>query len=613
MSEFEKDLKKIIITSLIFVILGISIDIFYNVCNYNIFAYACNIKNALFSIFFIGLIFLAFWAITKKTWKAFLSVSIVILIITFINQLKIIYTDEPLNFTDIYFLSNTSELINIVDESLITSIKLFIPQILVYIVFIIICCIISYYNNITISKKKIRIIMFVIPIVIFIFLFLPNKFINTNVLNIVFDANKRKDYSRAASEKEEILINGVISGMYQHLLENRLFEPENYDEEIVEKNLYNISNIEDNSFGTPNIIVLFAESFWDIDLLDEIQFDKKITANFTELKKSGIFFDMITPSYGGTSANVEFEFLTGANMMYFPEGYIPTMRLYNNDSYNTTPSIIRELKNNGYKTKIVNYTGETFFNISNFYKRIQMDEVEFNTRIDPKHIKGNYVSDEYVVDKIIQEFNNKPENEKLFYMTLSMQSHMTYQLDKYDNYDIKIEKSSYSKEINETLLSYAQGIYDMDLQLKRLYDYIQNLEEPTLVVFFGDHLPYLKTSKGENILEHLEYFNTNDELLNTYRQYNTQALILSNYELGNEEKEYLSPNLLGTYILNKMDIDISPYYRWLNNYIDIMPSANWYVTMDNNRKLYHTDKLEGFLKEQYHLREYIQYHHFLKK
>ena len=302
---------------------------------------------------------------------------------------------------------------------------------------------------------------------------------------------------------------------------------------------------------------------------------------------------MITPSYGGVSANVEFEFLTGANMMYFPEGYIPTMRLYNDMSYINTPSITRELKNNGYRTKIVNYTPEASFNINNLYKNISIDK--------------------YVVDEIMEEFSNKQKGEKLFYMTLSMQSHMTYLIDKYENYNIHIEESSYSKEINETLLSYAQGIYDMDMQLKRLYDYIQDLEEPTMIVFFGDHLPYLKTASGENIVDSLEYFNTNNELLNIYRKYNTQALILSNFEMEYEKRGYLSPDLLGAYILNKMDIDVSQYYKWLINYIDIIPASNWYVTMDNNEKLYYTDELEGTLKEKYNLREYIQYYHFIRK
>ena len=39
---------------------------------------------------------------------------------------------------------------------------------------------------------------------------------------------------------------------------------------------------------------------------------------------------------------------------------------------------------------------------------------------------------------------------------------------------------------------------------KRLYEEIQKLEEPTIIVYFGDHLPSLTTSSGEDIIENLE-------------------------------------------------------------------------------------------------------------
>lgn len=197
-------------------------------------------------------------------------------------------------------------------------------------------------------------------------------------------------------------------------------------------------------------------------------------------------------------------------------------------------------------------------------------------------------------------------------MTLSMQSHMPYLIEKYDTYDIRLEESNYSEEINETLLSYAQGLYDMDVQLKRLYDYIQELDEPTMIVFFGDHLPYLKTTNGENLLDVLNYFNTDDECLNTYRKYNTQALILANFEIDEDDNEYLSPNLIGTYILNRMDINISQYYKWLNKYINIIPAANWYIGMDENGKIYYTEELKEKLEQESTLREFTQWYYFIR-
>ena len=90
---------------------------------------------------------------------------------------------------------------------------------------------------------------------------------------------------------------------------------------------------------------------------------------------------------------------------------------------------------------------------------------------------------------------------------------------KKDEYDIEIEESNLSGEEEDTIRCYAQGVYDADKQLKMLYDYIQTLDEPTLLIFYGDHLPYLKTESSDDITKHLDYFNTEDDILNYYRSY----------------------------------------------------------------------------------------------
>ena len=165
--------------------------------------------------------------------------------------------------------------------------------------------------------------------------------------------------------------------------------------------------------------------------------------------------------------------------------------------------------------------------------------------------------------------------------------------------------------MNGTIISYAQGVYDADQQLGRLYEYIQTIDEPTIIVFFGDHLPYLNTEDGQDILQKLQYFNTEDELLNTYRKYSTEALILANFDI-NKEKGYLGADLLGTYVLNKMDINISDYYKWLYTTKDEISGANWKITVDKQGEIYNTNLLEDKMKKAYELRRNIQYKYFIK-
>lgn len=610
----EKKLNKVfmVISLILPFFIFLLLDLFYMIFCYNYTGIIAYVNTLTFSYFILYMVYLIFWGITKKSGVALTLLAVILFVFSIINQIKIAYTNEPVLFTDILFLNNTGELTGIIGSTVLKIIKYHLNTAIIYLKLNFLICTLSILCTIQIKKTKIRLIMILVPLAILTIIFLPLKSTTNFFLTTIFKTDKRVDYERYIYKTQYYAYYGVVSGMYNDLLENRLYEPENYNEKNVNETIKKAKNNSDNSFGKPNIIVLFAESFWDVDQLEEVSFNKEVTKNFNELKEKGIFINMISPSYGGVSSNIEFEFLTGANVMYFNEGYIPCMQLYRNKTYYDRPSIIKELRNNGYKTKIVNYTSPKSFQIGRFYKYLEVDEAEFILDTDKKYFKGQYVSDEYIIDKTIEEFNNKDKNEKLFYMTLTMQSHMPYLKEKYDNYDIKITKSNLSNDMNETLLSYSQGIYDADQQLKRLYDYIQTLDEPTIIVFYGDHLPYLKTTENVNILDYLNYFNTGNEKINLYRKYNTQCLILANFDVENDETNYLSPDLLGCYIINRMDINISGYYKWLYNNKYSLPSANWYISMDTEGNLYYTSELSGELKNAYDFRKNVQYKLFVK-
>lgn len=129
----------------------------------------------------------------------------------------------------------------------------------------------------------------------------------------------------------------------------------------------------------------------------------------------------------------------------------------------------------------------------------------------------------------------------------------------------------------------------------------------------GDHLPYLYSDKT-NIIDLLEYFNTSDKTLNNYRKYNTQSLILANFnvEADDENTKYLGPDLLSSYILNNMEIKISNYYKWLYETRKSIGSANFLVTIDDKGNLYNTYELNDKCRKMYNLRKNVEYKLFVE-
>jgi len=309
------------------------------------------------------------------------------------------------------------------------------------------------------------------------------------------------------------------------------------------------------------------------------------------------------------SENVSMEILTGEKMNYFANGYIPIMSLYKEKNSSRIPSLIKELKNNDYSSKIV--FGHDYYNAKQAFESIGFDTYlnYYNTQAYPDNIKGEELSDKYMMDEVINELDNKAEGSKIFYMASTIENHMPFDKSKFANYDIEITESTLTKQEQEQVLVYAQGLYDASNEISRLYEFVKEYDEPTIIIFLGDHLPYLYNDKNELLINNIEYFNTNDEKENIYRKYSTEALILSNYNVNLDEiPTYMGADMLLNSVLNNMNIKLSNYYKWLYQTRNIIPCYNKYIFMDSKNTLYYYNELPDDMKEIYTKRRNIQYY-----
>ncbi len=606
----DNELKKLV-KDIITAVIPIILNLLFNYGMIGIFSlYYMDVPTFILSIFIMYIIFTLLLVLVKKSNITTYILCIIILVISIINGVKIYYTSAPIYLSDIYFLGNLGEIAGIVKSDFINHLDY--VQLGILLVLLITICIIAKKNTIVLESKKTRIITGIIDVLLIIILLVPINSKDNFILNYIYKVQDRKDYDAIITGANYYARYGVIAGMYGIELENRYREPENYNEEEVKEVLENSSLIEtEDDLGKPNIIVMFQESYWDIENIEEVEFDQDITQNFDELKELGTSVKLLSSAYGGMSSNIEFELLTGGNLAYFGVGYNPFLQLYKEAKSENNPSIIKELKNNGYTTKVI--FGRDYYRSESVYKRLGIDEY-INTYTDmqdyEEKIKGTYISDEALVNEVLDIMENKGED-PIFCMIATIQTHMPFSADKYENYDIQVTNTSLSEEETGVILSYAQGVYDTNVQIKRLYDEIQEMEEPTILVVLGDHLPYLYNSDGEDILSRLSYFNTDDEEVNLLRKYTTEALILTNYDADiNFESEYISPDMLLTNIINNMDIEISAYYKWLYSIMNILPAQNQYMTIDINSNIYLQDELLDELEATRDLRENIQYYLF---
>lgn len=548
----------------------------------------------------VSIVYYIFIFLTGKTKYGVLGTSILFFVIYFVSQLKIIYTNNPLYLSDFVFINKVSNLTEIVGNTLFDTIgKIGFCSICV-LVFLIFIFIDSMIINIKFNLKK-RVCFFVLDVFLLLLLFVPNKYTCELYSDIFFNDNDRTAYETYTTYDSYYNTYGTIAGMYGVYLENLVFEPDDYDERVVNEILDGDVVDNNNSLGTPNIIVLLGESFWNINKLEGITFDKDVIGIYNDLKKDGYYSNLVVPTYGGLTANSVFQFLTGSNISYYSNGYIPFMQSYNDDRAYDYPCIIKDLKNNNY----ISYAmfGMDSYNFGNVFEKMGFDYYG-KYPYSFSDVKGQYVSDDYTVRQIINTFNGKRANDNYFYLAFTTQNHMPYSYDRYYEYDIRIESSSYSEEENGVILSYAQGLYDTASSLNKLYEYINTLDEDTLIIFFGDHLPYLKTKDGVDIID-----KSIDDIVD---KYTTEALILSNYDIDLDMPDSIGIDLLLNYIINNMDVELSNYYKWMYDSIFELNGYNRYF-FSNDGESYSLSDIDNIEEEVYNLREGLQYKLFYKK
>ena len=230
----------------------------------------------------------------------------------------------------------------------------------------------------------------------------------------------------------------------------------------------------------PNIIIIMSESFWDPTSIESLEFGTDPMPTVRKYQKG----EILSPTFGGGTSNVEFEALTGFSNMFLPPGSVPYQQYIKNE----LPALPRYLNGLGYETKAVHPYPKWFWNREQVYKHIGFEEFKDIDGFKDPFYKGPFVSDEQVTKTIIEQ--TEQTEEPVFTYAITMQNHTGYNSDKYPEYAVETHTPPEVDPVFNLLLrSYTQGISDADAALKQLIDYYETSDEPTLVVFFGDRLP----------------------------------------------------------------------------------------------------------------------------
>lgn len=310
----------------------------------------------------------------------------------------------------------------------------------------------------------------------------------------------------------------------------------------------------------PDVIVVLSESFWDITKISPVKIPRDPLKNFHAIEKKNQRTKLLSPSFGGNTCNAEFEVLTGMPHTYFPPGVIA----YNQSITHPVPSLVRVFKENGYRTTGVHTFKQWFWNRTNVYRHFGFDAFISQENMTNPRYKGFYISDHELASQIITtaSVNGQPD----FIFAISMQNHGPYDLKKYDTLDCPLT-TQLSVEADRELNNFVQGLIDADKSLKMIARYIDTTKTPTLLLFFGDHLPgftrlYEETgNKEKTVTDHLW-------------SHTTSAVWYANYPLKTLPDSMISMTFLPLFITQLAGVKTPAYYQFLDGLRQTQPLFN---------------------------------------
>lgn len=369
---------------------------------------------------------------------------------------------------------------------------------------------------------------------------------------------------------------GVITGFLTNLTNLEITKPEDYGEAEVQAVLDDTAAwaaldkgaLYPDSYGAqaqqpeqrPTIIYVMDESYWDVTELEEygVQFDTDISPNLHALQETAASGRCYSPSFGGGTCDVEFEALTGYSVSYLPAGCKPYQQHVTRPMF-ALPSY---LKAQGYQTAAVHCFYAKYWSRDTAYPNLGFDEfISLEDMPGVEKVRHHYwtsglVTDAAMADQIIREYERLKENgdAPVFLHAVTMQNHTNYSSVNYpDGERVRVLAAPAGMKASTVgaLEDFATGIRDADAMLGTLTEYFSQVDEPVILVFWGDHYNPIDSNYDVYTLTGYAGDSSRDPAL-----HQTTLLMWSNYtdckvDLGTIAAYDISPVMMDIFGLEK--------------------------------------------------------------
>lgn len=323
----------------------------------------------------------------------------------------------------------------------------------------------------------------------------------------------------------------------------------------------------------PDVIVVMSESLWDPTRIQSVKLSPDPMPVIRKNQGGNVF----SPEFGGLTANIEFEALTGFSNAFLPTGSIP----YQQYVRKPIPSLATFFRAEGYTARAIHPFSGWFWNRTNVYKAFGFETFKDKDSLPPLAQRGNFTSDEALTKEIIRQADM--QDDPFFFFAVTLQGHGPYDDGRYQKTGIAVDGKLDARD-NRMLASYAEGVKEADSSLKMLLDWAKQRDRETIVVVFGDHLPPLNTVyKNSGYMPGITASRKGspEEMK---KQHETPLVIWSNKTGAKEDIGTISPAFLSYYVLKQAGFEHPYYTGFLGKVHDRLRVIDRYMLIDAKGK-----------------------------
>jgi phosphoglycerol transferase MdoB-like AlkP superfamily enzyme len=339
----------------------------------------------------------------------------------------------------------------------------------------------------------------------------------------------------------------------------------------------------------PNIIVIMNESFSDLSVIGNFDTNEDYMPFIHSLKGSEncIEGNSYVSVLGTGTSNTEYEFLTGNSMAFLPYGS-NAYQLYVKENQ---PSLVSTLEDQGYTSSAFHPYYKDNWNRENVYSDMGFDSYTGMEDMSSYTLLRNFVSDECDFQDIESMYENRDTSKPFFLFNVTMQNHSSY--DKtYPNFDQEITLKNMDGDypMAEQYLSLCKKT---DEAFENLIDYFKTQSQPTIILMYGDHQPFIENEFYEEVMGKRLNDLTDEE---QQQRYISRFILWANYDIPEGWIDKISVNYLSTLLTETAGLKETTYNKFLDTMYEKMPvitamgcqdwDGNWFSADDTGSPLY---------------------------